>query len=80
MDGSDGKLTMRESTRLIEDHRIDLRQHVHIVGSLDEDSFSRSPTNTTKECQRHADHQGTGTRDHEEHQGAIQPCGESGEG
>ena len=80
MDGSDSKLTMRKGTRFVEDHRIDLRQHIHIVGSLDENTFARGASDTTKECQWYADHQGTGTRDDEEHQGAIQPCGESGEG
>ena len=40
MDSSDGKLAVGERARLVEYHRINLRQHIHIVGSLDEDTLA----------------------------------------
>ena len=78
MDSGNGKLAMSQRARLVEDHRRDLRQHVDIVGSLDEDTLPRGPANATKERQRHTDNQGTRTTHHEEHQGSVQPSGERG--
>ena len=78
MDGLYGKLTMGEGARLVEHHRLDLRQNVHIVGSLDEDASTRGTTDAPKEREGHADNQGARTTHHEEHQGAIEPSGESG--
>ena len=40
VDGLDGKLSVGEGTRLVEDGRIDLGQDVHIVGPLDEDTLA----------------------------------------
>ena len=76
MNSLNGKLAMRKRACLIEDHSIDLSQDIHIVGTLDEDTLTRSTTNTTKERKRHANNKSTGTRDNKEHQGPIQPCSE----
>ena len=72
-----GELTMREGARLVEDHGIYFGQDIHIVGAFDKDSLARSTANATKEREGHTDDKGTGTRDHEEHQSAIQPSGEA---
>ena len=74
--GTDGKLSVRQRARLVEYHRADLRQHVHIVGTLHEDTVARSPSDTAEERERYTDNQRTGTGDDEEHQGPVQPRGE----
>ena len=70
------ELSMREGARLVEDHGIDLGKNIHIVGTLDEDSFARSTTYASKECERDADDKSARTRNHEEHQGTIEPSRE----
>ena len=77
VDGLNGELTISKRAGLVEDHGINLSKDIHIVGTLDEDSLARGATNTTKEREGHADDKGTGARDHEEHQGPIQPRGEA---
>ena len=69
----DGELPMGERARLIEDHSIHLRQDVHEVGTLHEDTLAGSASDATEEGQGHTDDEGTGTGDHEEHQGTINP-------
>ena len=76
VDGLDGKLSVGEGTRLVEDGRIDLGKDVHIVGPLDEDTLARGSSDTSEEGEGNADDQGTRAADHEEHQGAIEPRGE----
>ena len=78
MHGRNGELAMREGAGLVEDNGIDLRQDIHIVGTLDENTFPRGTPDATEERQRHTDDEGTGTGDHEEHQGTVQPRGEVG--
>ena len=67
---------MCQGARLVEHDGIDLRQHIEIVGTLDQDALTRSTANATEERQRHADDQGTRATDDEEHQGAIEPSRE----
>ena len=74
MYGRHSELSVCQRTSLVKYHHRHLRQHVHIVGSLDEDSLARGSSDTAKERQRHTDDQGTGTTDHEEHQRPIEPC------
>ena len=73
MHRSNRKLTTSQGPRLIEDHRSNPGQHIHIIGALDKDAFTRGTANAAKESQRYADNQGARTRDHKKHQGAIQP-------
>ena len=73
----DGKLAMRQRARLVEHDGIDLCQYVKIVGTLDQNALTRGTTNATEEGQWYADNQSARTRNDEEHQGAIEPCGES---
>ena len=72
----DGKLPMSQRAGLVEDHSVDLRQNIHIVGTLDEDTLARGTANAAEEREGHADDQGTGTGHHEEHQSTIEPGGE----
>ena len=71
-----GKLSVRKRSRLIEHHRSHLRQCIHIVRTLDENTLARRSANSTEEGKWYADNQGARTRHHEEHQGAIEPYGE----
>ena len=61
MHRSNRKLTTSQGSRLIEDHRSHLGQHIHIIGALDKDAFTRGTANAAKESQWHADDQGAGT-------------------
>ena len=61
---------------LVEYHRRAACQHIHIVATLDEDAFARSPADTAKERQRHRDDQGARTADHQKRQRTIEPCAE----
>ena len=64
MNSLNSKLAMRESARLIEDNGIDLGEDIHIIGTLDEDTFARGTAYAPKEGKGHADDEGTGTRYH----------------
>ena len=77
MNSRDSKLPVGQRASLIEDHRVQSRQHIDIVGSLNQDASTRGATKTAKERQWDADDQGTRTRDYQEHQGTIEPCRES---
>ena len=79
MNSLNSKLTMCQRTRLIEDNGIHLRKHIHIIGTLDKDSFARGTAYAPKEGKGHADDESTGTRNDEEHQGTIQPRRKRGE-
>ena len=70
-----GKLPVGEGASFVEHHRAHLRQHIHIVGSLDEDAVARSAADAAKEGERHADHQRAGARNHQEEQCPIEPHG-----
>ena len=76
MDCSNGKLSVSECACLVEHNCTYLRQHIHIVGSLHEDTLTRCASDTSEERQRHTYHESTRTRYHEEHQGTIEPGGE----
>ena len=75
MYGSHGKLPVRQSARLVEDHRLQLCQHIHVVAALDEDAPSRGTADAAKERERHADDERTGTRHDKEQQGTVEPGG-----
>ncbi len=75
MHGSDGELTLRERARLVEHHRVDLRQHIHVVGAFHEDAFTRCASDAAKKSEWHTDDQGARARNHKEHQGTIEPSG-----
>ena len=70
------KLSVSQRARLVEHHRAELRQDVHIVRALDEYTFARGPADTPEEGQRHTDDQCAGARHHQEHQCPVEPCGE----
>ena len=76
MHSLNGKLAVSECARLVEHYGVDLRQHVHKIGALDEDALARGTAYAAKERERNADDQSTRTRDDEEHQRAIEPSGE----
>ena len=76
MYGFDGKLSVGQRSRLVEYDDAELRQDIHIVGTLDEDALSRSASQTSEEGQGHADDQCAGTTHYEEHQGTVEPGGE----
>ena len=76
MDSLHGKLSVGQRARLIEHHRVDLRQHVHEVGALDEDALARGAADAAKEREWYTDNQCARTRNDEEHQCSIEPCGE----
>ena len=71
-----GKLSVGQGACLVEDHCTHLCEDVHVVGTFDEDTFTRGASDASEEGERHTDNQCTGTTDHEEHEGAIEPCGE----
>ena len=73
MHGGYCKLAMGEGARLVEDDGMNLCQHIHIVGPLHKDSLTRGTADAAEERQRHADDEGAGTRNHQEHQGSIEP-------
>ena len=73
MDGRDGKLSVGERARLVEDHGAELGEHIHVIGPLDEDALTRGSSDAAEEGERHADDEGARTTDHEEHQGAVNP-------
>lgn len=58
-----GKLSMRQRSCLVEDNSIDFGKYIHVVGTLDKNTFTRGTTDTSKEGKRYADDQGTGTTD-----------------
>ena len=74
-----GKLSVGQCSRLVEDDSLCLGEQIHIVGSLDQDTVSGSPADTSEEGERNTDDQRTGARDNEEHQGTVQPSWERGE-
>ena len=76
VNGLDGKLSVGERARLVEDHRLHLSQDIHVVGTLDEDTTTRGASDTSEEREGNTDNQRTRTTHHEEHQGAIKPSGE----
>ena len=80
MDGSNGKLAMRQCSRLVEHHRIDLCQHIKVVGAFNQNALARCSTNATEKCQRYADDQCTRTGNDQKHQGTIEPNRKRGEG
>ena len=71
----DCKLAVGQGACLVEDHRADLGQDIHIIGPFDKDTLTRGAANAAKERERHADDQSAGTRDHQKHQGTIKPSG-----
>ena len=71
--GSYCKLSTGQRARLVEDHRVDLGQHIHIGGTLDEDAATRGSANAAEEGQRNADDQGAGTADYQKCEGAVEP-------
>ena len=74
-----GKLPVRQRPRLVKHQGLHLRKHVHIVGTLDQNTLPRGSANASEEGQRHTEHKGTGTRHHQKQQGAVEPGRESGE-
>ena len=77
MDGCHGKLSVGQRARLVEDHCVQPRQRVHVVGALDEDALARGAADAAEEGEGHADDQGAGTADDKEHQGAVEPGGDA---
>ena len=76
MHGRDGEDAFGQRARLVEDDGPHAGEGVHIGGTLDEDALARSAADAAEEGERHADDQGTWTRDDEEHEGAVEPVGE----
>ena len=71
MNSLNSKLSMCQRAGLIEYHGIDLRQDIHVVRTLDEDTLLRGTTDATKEREGHTDDKGTGATYHQEHQSPV---------
>ena len=69
----DSELSVGKRSRLVEDDSLHLRKQVHIVGTLNENTLTRSTSDTPEERQRNADDKGTGTRDDKEKECSVQP-------
>ena len=76
MDGLNGKNALGEGTGLVEGHRADIGQGIHIAASLDEDAPSRCTAKAAEEGQRHTDDEGTRTGDDQEDERTVEPQGE----
>ena len=70
------KLAMGQCACLVEHYCAKVGQCVHISTALDEYSSARCRSDAAEERQRYTDDQGARTRDYEEYQCSIQPCGE----
>lgn len=76
MDGLNGKNALGEGAGLVEGHRADIGQGIHIAASLDEDAPSRCTAKAAEEGQRHTDDEGTRTGDDQEDERTVEPQGE----
>ncbi len=68
----------RQRTCLVEDHRRQLVERIHIVAALDEDALTRGATNAAEEAQWHRDDQCARTAHHQEAQRTVSPCRQTG--
>ena len=73
MNSLDLELAISQCPCLIEHDHSQIRQRIHIIASLYQNSLPRRSTKTTEKRQRHTDYQRTRTRHYQKNKSTVQP-------
>ena len=74
-DPGDGKISLCQSSCLVKDNCADIRQCLHEIGTLNQDSLAAGSSDPSEKGQGDADHNGAGAADDEKCQRAVDPFG-----
>ncbi len=77
MNSFHGKLSLGKSSGLVKDNGLDIAEQIKVICSFYKDSFSGSSSDSSEECQRNADNQGTRAGNHKKHKRPVEPGGKS---
>ena len=73
MNSCHGKLSVGQSSGLVEHNGSHLSESIHIVAALDENTVPGCSADAAKEGEGHADDQGARTGNYQEYQGTVEP-------